>query len=150
MKLELQPEFDPPPVMKAEPEPKKQKPKAAGRDVRRPDAAGGADDPHARHPRTAPTKSPCGHWAQYKTTASGRSVYTNAMRLVAADTRVLPFNSIISVAGVSQRAAGAGARPRRGDQGEAAGRALPPPTPRRRSGGAQWLTITVWEYVDRK
>ena len=46
----------------------------------------------------SPDARSCGKWAD-GITASGKSVYTNAMRLVAADTRILPFGTILRVPG---------------------------------------------------
>ena len=44
----------------------------------------------------SPDERSCGIWAD-GITASNKSVWTNAMRLVAADTRILPFGSLISL-----------------------------------------------------
>ncbi len=46
----------------------------------------------------SPDERSCGKWAD-GITASGYSVWTNGMKLVAADTKVLPFHSIITVPG---------------------------------------------------
>lgn len=46
----------------------------------------------------SPDERSCGIWAD-GVTASGYSVWTNGMRLVAADTRLLPFGTIITVPG---------------------------------------------------
>jgi len=46
----------------------------------------------------SPDARSCGKWAD-GITASGMSVWTNGMKLVAADTRILPFNTIISIPG---------------------------------------------------
>ncbi|MEE9212329.1 MAG: 3D domain-containing protein, partial [Phycisphaeraceae bacterium] len=49
----------------------------------------------------SPDYRSCGRWAD-GITASGYSVWTNGMKLVAADTRVLSFGSIITVPGYNQ------------------------------------------------
>lgn len=46
----------------------------------------------------SPDERSCGIWADGKT-ASGYSVWTNGMKLVAADTRLLPFGTIVSIPG---------------------------------------------------
>ncbi|MBI1336847.1 MAG: hypothetical protein GC164_07785 [Phycisphaera sp.] len=46
----------------------------------------------------SPDARSCGKWADGRT-ASGYSVWTNGMKLVAADTKILPFGSIITVPG---------------------------------------------------
>lgn len=46
----------------------------------------------------SPDERSCGKWAD-GITASNKSVWTNAMRLVAADTRILPMHSMISIPG---------------------------------------------------
>ncbi len=46
----------------------------------------------------SPDERSCGKWAD-GVTASNKSVWTNAMRLVAADTRLLPMHSMISIPG---------------------------------------------------
>ncbi|MEM1446198.1 MAG: 3D domain-containing protein [Planctomycetota bacterium] len=46
----------------------------------------------------SPDEQSCGIWADGQT-ASGKSVWTNAGKLVAADTSVLPFNTLVSIPG---------------------------------------------------
>ncbi len=94
----------------------------------------------------SPDERSCGKWADGKT-ASGYSVWTNGMKLVAADTRVLPFGSIISVPGYN------GGKPvqvlDRG--GKIKGNRLDVLYPTHeiaRRWGAQRLTVTVWKYAD--
>ena len=80
-------------------------------------------------------------------TAAGYSVWTNRGKLVAADTRLLPFGSIISVPGYdSDRVVpvldvGAKIKGHRLD--------LLMPTHREaQKWGKKWLTVTVYEYAD--
>jgi 3D (Asp-Asp-Asp) domain-containing protein len=94
----------------------------------------------------SPDERSCGRWAD-GITASGKSVWTNGMRLVAADTRLLPFGSIISVPGYN------GGRPvpvlDRG--GAIKGKRLDVLYPTHEIAlrwGRKPLDITVWEYVD--
>ena len=46
----------------------------------------------------SPDEKSCGKWADGQT-ASGKSVWTNAGKLVAADTTLLPFNTLVSIPG---------------------------------------------------
>ena len=46
----------------------------------------------------SPDRKSCGKWAD-GITASGYSVWTNGMKLVAADTRLLPFGTLVSIPG---------------------------------------------------
>ncbi|MCC6680840.1 MAG: 3D domain-containing protein [Phycisphaeraceae bacterium] len=94
----------------------------------------------------SPDARSCGKWADGKT-ASGYSVWTNGMKLVAADTRILPFGSIISVPGYN------GGQPvqvlDRG--GKIKGNRLDVLYPTHeiaRRWGVQRLTVTVWKYAD--
>lgn len=94
----------------------------------------------------SPDARSCGKWAD-GITASGKSVWTNGMKLVAADTRLLPFGSIISVPGYN------GGRPvpvlDRG--GKIKGKRLDVLYPTHeiaRRWGRQTLEVTVWEYAD--
>jgi len=94
----------------------------------------------------SPDERSCGKWAD-GITASGLSVWTNGMKLVAADTRILPFRSIISVPGYND------GRPvpvlDRG--GAIKGNRLDVlyPTHEVALGwGVQDLEVTVWEYAD--
>lgn len=94
----------------------------------------------------SPDARSCGKWADGNT-ASGYSVWTNGMKLVAADTDLLPFHSIVSIPGYH------GGRPvpvlDRG--GVIKGNRLDvlyPTHERALEWGVQDLTVTVWEYAD--
>ncbi|MEM6458636.1 MAG: 3D domain-containing protein [Planctomycetota bacterium] len=94
----------------------------------------------------SPDARSCGIWAD-GITASGYSVWTNGMKLVAADTDLLPFGSIVTVPGYH------GGRPvpvlDRG--GAIKGHRLDvlyPTHERALRWGAQRLDVTVWEYAD--
>ncbi|MEM7625287.1 MAG: 3D domain-containing protein [Planctomycetota bacterium] len=94
----------------------------------------------------SPDEQSCGIWAD-GITASGYSVWTNGMKLVAADTKILPFGTIITVPGYN------GGRPvpvlDRG--GAIKGYRLDvlyPTHERALQWGAQRLDVTVWEYAD--
>jgi 3D (Asp-Asp-Asp) domain-containing protein len=94
----------------------------------------------------SPGEQSCGPFAD-GITASGYSVWTNGMKLVAADTRLLPFRSIISIPGYN------GGRPvpvlDRG--GKIKGHRLDVLYPTHEAAlqwGKQKLTVTVWEYAD--
>lgn len=94
----------------------------------------------------SPDNRSCGIWAD-GITASGYSVWTNGMKLVAADTKVLPFGSIVSIPGYN------GGRPvpvlDRG--GRIKGNRLDllyPTHERALQWGAQRLDVIVWEYAD--
>lgn len=80
-------------------------------------------------------------------TASGYSVWTNDMKLVAADTDLLPFNSIVTVPGYN-----AGQPVPVLDRGGAIkGRRLDVLYPTHEVAqrwGSQRLEVTVWEYAD--
>jgi 3D (Asp-Asp-Asp) domain-containing protein len=96
----------------------------------------------------SPDERSCGKWAD-NITASGYSVFTNGMKLVAADTRLLPFGSIVTVPGYD------GGRPvpvlDRG--GAIKGRRLDvlyPTHERALQWGSRWVEVTVWEYADGK
>jgi 3D (Asp-Asp-Asp) domain-containing protein len=96
----------------------------------------------------SPDARSCGKHAD-GITASGYSVWTNGMKLVAADTKVLPFGSLVSIPGYG------------GEEGE-----IVPVLDRggkikgkrldvlystheiARRWGAQRLEVTVWEYAD--
>ena len=97
----------------------------------------------------SPDEKSCGKWAKFKTTASGVSVYTNDMHLVAADTSLLPFGTIISVPGyhdgkpVPVLDRGGAIKGHHIDL-------LYPTDGAARRWGARWLLVTVWEYADRK
>lgn len=80
-------------------------------------------------------------------TASLHSVWTNNMRLVAADSRVLPLGSIITVPGYANEQIvpvldrGGAIKGNRLD-------VLYPTHNRALRWGKKWLDITVWEYAD--
>lgn len=94
----------------------------------------------------SPDARSCGIWAD-GITASGYSVWTNGMKLAAADTSLLPFGTIITVPGYNR------GRPvpvlDRG--GVIKGHRLDllyPTHERALQWGAQRLDVTVWEYAD--
>ncbi len=94
----------------------------------------------------SPDAKSCGKWSDGYT-ASGYSVWTNGMKLVAADTRVLPFGSLVSIPGYN------GGRPvpvlDRG--GKIKGNRLDLLYPTHEIAlqwGAQRLAVDVWEYAD--
>lgn len=80
-------------------------------------------------------------------TASGFSVWTNGMKLVAADTRILPFRTLVSIPGYND-----------GDPvpvldrgGRIKGHRLDLLYPTHETAlkwGAKWLDVVVWEYVE--
>lgn len=94
----------------------------------------------------SPDKRSCGPNAR-GITASGKSVWTNAMRLVAADTRLLPFGSLIAVPGyhagkpVPVLDRGGAIKGRRLD-------VLFPTHEEARAWGKRYITVTVWDYAD--
>jgi len=94
----------------------------------------------------SPDARSCGKWADGYT-ASGYSVWTHGMKLVAADTNVLPFGTLVSIPGYN------GGRPvpvlDRG--GKIKGNRLDLLYPTHEIAlrwGAQRLTVDVWEYAD--
>jgi len=94
----------------------------------------------------SPDHRSCGKWAD-GTTASGYSVWTNGMKLIAADTSILPFGTILTVPGYN------GEQPAqildRG--GKIKGHRLDVLYPTHeiaRRWGNQQLTVTIWEYAD--
>lgn len=82
-------------------------------------------------------------------TATNHSVWTNAMRLVAADTDLLPFGSLVSIPGYAEGEVvpvldrGGAIKGRRLD-------VLYPTHEIARKWGRQRLKVTVWEYADGK
>jgi 3D (Asp-Asp-Asp) domain-containing protein len=94
----------------------------------------------------SPDARSCGRFAD-GITASGYSVYTNGMKLVAADTDLLPLGTLLSVPGYD-----AGAIvPVLDRGGKIKGSRLDVlfPTHRlARKWGVRDLTVTVWEYAD--
>lgn len=80
-------------------------------------------------------------------TASGYSVWTNGMKMVAADTSLLPFGSIVSVPGYN----GGNPVPVLDRGGAIKGKRLDVLYPTHEVAtlwGAQRLEVTVWEYAD--
>jgi len=94
----------------------------------------------------SPDHRSCGKWAD-GVTASNKSVWTNGMKLVAADTRLLPFRSLVSVPGYDE-----GRIVPVLDRGGAIKGArldvLYPTHEIALRWGVQRLPVTVWEYVD--
>jgi 3D (Asp-Asp-Asp) domain-containing protein len=94
----------------------------------------------------SPDERSCGDSAD-NITASNHHVYTNAHRLVAADTRILPLGSIISIPGyddgqiVPVLDRGGAIKGMRLD-------VLYPTHERARKWGVQRLPITIWGYAD--
>ncbi len=94
----------------------------------------------------SPDHRSCGKWADGYT-ASMKSVWTNAMKLVAADRKVLPIGSIISVPGYSNDEivpvldVGGAIKGARLD-------VLYPSHSIALQWGVQTLPVTVWEYID--
>lgn len=94
----------------------------------------------------SPDERSCGPFAD-GWTASGYSVWTNGMRLAAADTDVLPFGTLISVPGYD----GGNVVPVLDRGGRIKGRRLDVlyATHRQaRAWGVRDLEVTVWEYAD--
>jgi len=94
----------------------------------------------------SPDERSCGKWAD-GITASGYSVWTNGMKLVAADTSILPFGSLISVPGYD----GENVVPVLDRGGAIKGMRLDvlyPSHERARRWGVQELEVTVWDYAD--
>ncbi|GAB4108056.1 MAG: hypothetical protein Kow00105_13850 [Phycisphaeraceae bacterium] len=94
----------------------------------------------------SPDERSCGKWAD-GFTASGYSVWTNGMKLVAADTRILPFGTLVSIPGYND------GKPvpvlDRGSKIKGYRLDLLYPTHEAAlKWGAQRLTIDVWEYAD--
>ncbi len=94
----------------------------------------------------SPDERSCGKWAD-GITASGYSVWTNGMKLVAADTRVLPFGTIITVPGYNHGKPvpvldrGGAIKGHRLD-------VLYPTHEVAMQWGVQKLSVDVWEYAD--
>jgi 3D (Asp-Asp-Asp) domain-containing protein len=94
----------------------------------------------------SPDERSCGKWAD-GITASGYSVWTNAGKLVAADTHLLPFGSLLTIPGYN----GSNPVPVLDRGGKIRGQRLDVLYPTHAIAtrwGAQTLTITVWEYAD--
>lgn len=94
----------------------------------------------------SPDHRSCGKWAD-GITASNKSVWTNGMKLVAADTRLLPFGTLLSVPGYDE-----GRVVPVLDRGGAIKGArldvLYPTHAIALNWGVQRLPVTVWEYAD--
>lgn len=94
----------------------------------------------------SPDARSCGHWAD-GITASIHSVDTNAGRLVAADTRLLPLGSMISVPGYDEGQIvpvldrGGAIKGHRLD-------VLFPTHEQARAWGVRRIRVTVWEFAD--
>lgn len=94
----------------------------------------------------SPDSRSCGKWADGQT-ATMHSVWTNGMRLVAADTRVLPYRSLITVPGYADSEivpvldCGGAIKGNRLD-------VLFPTHEIARRWGVRDLPITVWAYED--
>lgn len=94
----------------------------------------------------SPDERSCGKWAD-GITASNKSVWTNAMQLVAADTRILPFGSLLTIEGyaddkiVPVEDRGGAIKGMRLDL-------LYPTHEEALQWGVQRLPVTVWEYVE--
>lgn len=94
----------------------------------------------------SPDHRSCGKWAD-GITASNKSVWTNGMKLVAADTRLLPFGTLLSVPGYD----GGRIVPVLDRGGAIKGARLDVLYPTHaiaREWGVQRLPVTVWEYID--
>lgn len=94
----------------------------------------------------SPDERSCGKFAD-GFTASGYSVWTNGMKLVAADTRLLPFGSIVTIPGYHDGKP----VPVLDRGGKIKGHRLDVLYPTHEVAlkwGAQRLDVTVWEYAD--
>jgi len=96
----------------------------------------------------SPDHRSCGIWAD-GITASNRSVWTNGMKLVAADTRLLPFGTLLSIPGYDEGRIvpvldrGGAIKGNRLD-------VLYPTHEIALKWGVQRLPVIVWEYVDEE
>ncbi len=96
----------------------------------------------------SPDEASCGEFADGQT-ATLHSVSTNAMQLVAADPKVLPYGSTISIPGYAKEDivpvldCGGAIKGQRLD-------VLYPTHSRARKWGVQRLPVTIWEYADGK
>ena len=94
----------------------------------------------------SPDERSCGIWAD-GVTASNSTVWCNAMQLVAADTSVLPFGTLISIDGY----AGDTVVPVLDRGGKIKGHhidVLFPTHEEARQWGVQMIDVAVWEYAD--
>lgn len=96
----------------------------------------------------SPDHRSCGKWADGKT-ATNTSVWTNGMSLVAADTRILPFGTLLTVPGYSSDEVvpvldrGGAIKGHRLD-------VLYPTHEIALKWGVRRIPVTVWEYADGK
>lgn len=96
----------------------------------------------------SPDARSCGKWADGKT-CSMHSVWTNASKLVAADTRLLPLGSMVSVPGyhdgeiVPVLDRGGAIKGKRLDL-------LYPTHKQARQWGRQFVDVVIWEYADEQ
>lgn len=96
----------------------------------------------------SPDARSCGKWADGKT-CSMHSVWTNASKLVAADTRLLPLGSMVSVPGYHEGEI----VPVLDRGGAIKGRKLDllyPTHNQARQWGRQFVDVVVWEYADEQ
>lgn len=96
----------------------------------------------------SPGEESCGDSAD-GITSSLHSVWTNGMKLVAADTRLLPFGTVVSVPGYH----GAQLVPVLDRGGKIKGNRLDllyPTADQARQWGVKKVRVTVWEYIDGK
>lgn len=96
----------------------------------------------------SPDERSCGKWAD-GITASGYSVWTNGMKLVAADTSILPLGTLVSIPGYD----GEDVVPVLDRGGAIKGKRLDvlyPSHERALQWGVQTLEVTIWEYADGK
>jgi 3D (Asp-Asp-Asp) domain-containing protein len=94
----------------------------------------------------SPDERSCGKFAD-GVTASGYSVWANGGKLVAADTRILPFGSLVEVPGYHND----GIVPVLDRGGKIKGHRLDllfPTHEQAREWGKKWLTVTVYEFVE--
>lgn len=94
----------------------------------------------------SPDERSCGKWAD-GITASNKSVWTNGMRLVAADTSILPFGSLVSM----PTYAGGDVVPVLDRGGAIKGHRLDvlyATHERALQFGRQRIPVTIWEYAD--
>lgn len=96
----------------------------------------------------SPDARSCGKWADGKT-CSMHSVWTNASKLVAADTRLLPLGSMVSVPGYH----GGEIVPVLDRGGAIKGRRLDllyPTHKQARQWGRRFVDVVIWEYADEQ
>ncbi|MEX0653630.1 MAG: 3D domain-containing protein [Phycisphaeraceae bacterium] len=148
-------EVTPAPVVEAEPAPAREPQPVAEVEAASPSQTGPTFDGRPLRPvrrmimtvtAYSPDEQSCGEWAD-GWTASGYSVWTNGMKLVAADTSMLPFGTLVSIPGynngqpVQVLDRGGAIKGNRLD-------VLYPTHDRALQWGRQRLEITVWEYAD--